>query len=213
MSDSSDGKTPIEDYSASSEPLPPLGIRHLLMFTTGIAVALAMVSAFLSDQQSGNSEVSDSLFGLLFSIPIGSGAAFLSWIACRAYLRKLLPVRDPGAKFAVVQSVAAIVTCILEGVLLVLVRTDRFPIHLLLVTVPVLLCYLASFYWITEDAWRITLVFQMLAAVTCLFPFSLLIGGAALLYAFQQDIRENRSHHWTHYFGMILWLFSQIPIV
>lgn len=217
------GAGPPIDPPASSEAdsLPPLGIRHLLMFTTGIAVALAIFSAVLNyqkveDQQFGDHRTIVSLVGFLSCVSIGSGGAFLVWTGFRAYLGKPLPFTEPGAKFAAVIS-AAIVAKTLFGLialgLISLVESVPFVLIFMTFILPPLACFIVGFAWIKDWAWRIVIAAQLLTTAFCLFPFSSPVGGAAILYSLLADVRSKKSRHWTHYFGMVVWLFSQVNLI
>lgn len=215
MSENS-GDTPFaEQNPRSDDGLPPLGIRHILIFTTGIAAALAIISPIAQTLQPRQSAF-ESILIFIYSLPIGLSMGFLGWVAVRASQKKSLPVTDPGGKFAILLSGLRVVSTTLS-----LMELGLFDLNDSDLTVPLrwfpwfgrfaifIVWATIGIQWIKDPAWRIVIIAQAVGVLFCLFPISWAFGGAALVYAYVQDKRAKQARHWTHYFGMLLWSLSQ----
>jgi hypothetical protein len=201
------------------EDLRPLGIRHILIFTTSIAIALAIISPIARAFQPKQSALESSLI-FVVSLPYGLAGGFLAWIAFRAYSKKALPVVDPGGKFAILLSALRLVLTtlgLMELGLFTLTEID-FVVRLVIISrigrVAFIIAWaIIGYRWIKEPAWRVVITAQAIGTMFCLWPLSAAVGGAALVYAYMQDKQAKHTRHWTHYFGILLWALSQFAFL
>lgn len=204
----------IIEESKSDDELPRLSISHLLMFMTGMSIALAIAFSNRNAVSGIEAQVILAVIGLWASIVLGVGGTFLVWVGVRWLRGKKLPLVDPGAKFAFILSAAILLKWILSLMVMTLLWLPTNSPVLLYFLLPTLIgLFIWGFWWIKETPWRVIIAAQALTTVICLVPLSTTVGAGALIYASIQDRRNKHSRHWTHYLGILLWFFGQIPVI
>jgi hypothetical protein len=186
------------------------------MFLTGVSIALAI--RFSDDTQPPLNEPLQLLWyaeNIAKSVVLGGGGAFVIWLLVLRYEGKSISLLEPGAKLAVVLTLGELVALLSAIVLLSssYLNSASNNLQAAILILPQLSIYGIGVRWMNQRSWRIVVGSHALAEVCTCSPISMVIAGTIICRNFILDRREHHAQHWSHYFGMLLWLCAVVSLL